>query len=128
MPYIDGALMQANQLLAGPPPGLADLAAKLDDVGSVLEAAESLGLLDVLDDDQVEVARAYAKALPPEVDAAILGAVRSGLRAGQRVQFLWRPAQVHGVRVETIRSRRPGVQGTLTIELRGPSPAGDEWE
>ena len=61
----------------------ADVEAAVDAADTVRDAVESLGILDELEPDVAEEARAVLDAIPPAVDEAIIAALENAFEHGR---------------------------------------------
>ena len=67
----------------------ADIEAAVEDADTVRDAVESIGVLDTLDVDVAEEARAVLDAIPPAVDEAIIAALENAFERGVSVVLEW---------------------------------------
>jgi|SRR5258708_4041097 hypothetical protein len=77
-------MLEAAQLDA-----YANVVAAVEAADTVSDAVESIGILDTLDADVAEEARAVLDAIPPAVDEAIIAALESAFERGVPVVLDW---------------------------------------
>ena len=99
----------------------ADVEAAVEDADSVRDAVEAIGILDALEADVAEEARAVLDAIPPAVDEAIIAALESAFERGVSVVLEW----VEGNRgtIEVHVSEEPH-RGGVRVRLAVVSPDG----
>lgn len=98
---------------------------QLKDTHSLLESAEKLGLIAVLDPEQQQPMRVFLGSIPPAVDAAALAAVRSALGRGLRVGVSWQPGYDFELRVwDVSKEQQPNApwRGMVNVHLSSPHP------
>ena len=123
MPFLIGSVLLANETFSPlndfDPDGILETIAES---ATVREAAEDLGLLSVLSEQQAERMVEFLDAIPPALDAAVLAAARSAFARGVRVQLTWEPAydfQVH------LWEAAEGSAGLVNINVLSPHPVED---
>ena len=67
----------------------ADIEAAVEAADTVRDAVESIGILDALEADVAEEARAVLDAIPPAVDEAIIAALENAFERGVPVTLEW---------------------------------------
>ena len=67
----------------------ADIEAAVEAADTVRDAVESLGILDALEPDVAEEARAVLDAIPPAVDKAIIATLENALEHRHHVALEW---------------------------------------
>ena len=67
----------------------ADIEAAVEAADTVRDAVESIGILDALEPDVAEEARAVLDAIPPAVDEAIIAALENAFERGAPVALEW---------------------------------------
>jgi hypothetical protein len=99
----------------------ADIEAAVEDADSVRDAVEAIGILDALEADVAEEARAVLGAIPPAVDEAIIAGLESAFERGVSVVLEW----VEGERgtIEVHVSEEPH-RGGVRVRIAVVSPDG----
>jgi hypothetical protein len=89
------------------------------------EAAEILGLIAVLDEEQREPMQQFLASIPPAIDVAIVAAIRSALQRGLRAAVSWQPGYEFEVRIWDV-SKADGEdrpwRGLVNVHLVSPHP------
>jgi hypothetical protein len=100
MVYMSMVLAKVNEVFA-PTANFAptDLAGLLGEVETVAQAADHLGLHDVVAAEWQQPLLDFLATVPPAIDAAGMAAVRSALDRGLRVMVTWMPDYAFGVHV-----------------------------
>lgn len=127
MVYMSVVLAKANEVFA-PTQDFApsDLAGLLSDAGNMAQAAELLGLEDIVEAEWQGVMRDFLASVPPAIDAAAMAAIRSALDRGVRVTLTWEPAYAFGLHVwEVSRAEDRGWVGMVNVHITSRDP---EWE
>ncbi len=99
----------------------ADVEAAVENADTVRDAVEAVGILDALEADAADEARAVLDAIPPSVDEAIIAALENAFERGVSVVLEW----VEGDRgtIEVHVSEEPYGSG-VRIRLAVVSPDG----
>jgi hypothetical protein len=120
MPYLTDTILMAQEAFGKlenfQPNALLDA---LGDASTIVEGAETLGLIDVLPVEQQDPMRSFLASIPPAVDAGMMAAIRSALRRGLRVQISWQPAYDFELRVWDVSE---GTHGMVNVHLGSPHP------
>lgn len=127
MPGLIETVLRINNVLGDletfDPAALQDLLANQE--LTLLDAADAVGAIDVLDTEQEQQQmRDFLERIPPACSAAALAAVRSAIGRGLRVQLTWQPAAAFEVRVWDV-SEAVGddqYQGMVNVFVRSPDP------
>ena len=102
-----------------------ELMGLVGDVGTIAEAADILGLMDVLDAEQRDPMAAFLASIPPAIDTAVIAAIHSALGRGLRVAFSWQPGYDFEVRVWDVSAYdgegKPW-RGLVNVHLVSPHP------
>ena len=101
------------------------LLSQVGDAASIADAAEILGLMDVLDEEQREPMREFLASIPPAIDAAVVASIKSALERGLRAAISWQPGYEFEVRVwDVSASVGEGVpwRGLVNVHLISPHP------
>jgi hypothetical protein len=96
-----------------------ELLSAVEDASTIGEAAASLGLLDVLDEEQRRPMADFLATIPSAIDAAIVAAARDALGRGIRVMFSWQPAYDFELRLWDVATRE---RGMLNVHILSPHP------
>jgi hypothetical protein len=67
----------------------ADVEAAVENADTVRDAVEAIGILDALEADAADEARALLDAIPPSVDEAIIAALENAFERGVSVVVEW---------------------------------------
>ena len=120
MPFLIASVLLANQTF-GPLEGFDpdDVLGKIEHSGTVRAAAEALGLLDVLTEDQAVYMRDFLDSIPGSLDAAMLGALRNAFSRGVRVQISWQPGYDFELRAW---EASEGSAGLCNLHVLSPHP------
>lgn len=106
--------------------GPGELLEALGDAETVGQAAERLGVHDVVAPDWQQPLLDFLATVPPSIDAAGMAAVRSALERGVRVTVTWMPDYAFGLRVwEVARLEGGEWVGMVNIQINSRDP---EWE
>ena len=98
-----------NSMLVDPTSGeYTTAAAAAVEATSCRNAVERLGLLAVLDPDDVSEADAVFAAMPAEVDQGILGALRAGFGRGSSIELHWEIDRSEGEPTVAVRIDKHG--------------------
>jgi hypothetical protein len=120
MPYLAEAIARANEVFA-PATDFAPsaLLEGFENTSTVQEAASTLGLLDVLDEEQRQSMADFLATIPPAINAAIMAATRDALARGVRVMFSWQPGYDFELRVWEVAE---GARGMVNLHVTSPHP------
>ncbi len=99
----------------------ADVEAAVEDADSVRDAVEAIGILDALEADVAEEARAVLDAIPPAVDEAIIAALESAFERGVSVVLEWVEGERGAIEVHV--SEEPH-RGGVRVRIAVVSPDG----
>ncbi len=120
MPFLVGSVLLANQTFSP----VADfdpesVLSAIEDSSSVRAAAEALGLLEVLSEDQALYMGDFLDSIPGSLDAAMLAALRDAFSRGVRVQISWQPGYDFELRAW---EASEGSAGLCNLHVVSPHP------
>jgi hypothetical protein len=98
---------------------------QLKDAKTILDSAETLGLIAVLNPEQQQPMREFLASIPPGVDAGAMAAIRSALGRGLHVAVSWQPAYDFELRVWDVsleQGQNQPWRGLVNVHISSPHP------
>jgi hypothetical protein len=94
----------------------ADVEAAVENADTVRDAVEAIGILDTLETDVADEARAVLDAIPPAVDEAIIAALENAFERGMSVILEWVQGERGTIEVHVSEEEfRDGVRVRLAV-------------
>ncbi len=99
----------------------ADVEAAVESADTVRDAVEAIGILDALEADAADEARAVLDAIPPSVDEAIIAALENAFERGVSVVLEWVEGDRGTIQVQVSEEQ---YAGGVRVRLAVVSPDG----